>query len=91
MRKFQKTIEDKYKVKFNNYWEFHKWSVEHLTEFWSEIWDYSGLVYSKKFEKIVDVDAKLSDLPVWFEGAKLNFAENVLKFRDDRVALIVSG
>ncbi|GFT15436.1 acetoacetyl-CoA synthetase [Trichonephila clavipes] len=33
----------------------------------------------------------MSDSPKWFEGAKLNFAENLLKYRDDRLALIVDG
>ncbi|GFT15409.1 acetoacetyl-CoA synthetase [Trichonephila clavipes] len=33
----------------------------------------------------------MRDSPKWFEGAKLNFAENLLKYRDDRLALIVDG
>ncbi|KAG8173206.1 hypothetical protein JTE90_012995, partial [Oedothorax gibbosus] len=33
----------------------------------------------------------MSECPKWFEGARLNYAENLLKFRDDQVALILAG
>ena len=33
----------------------------------------------------------MEDSPKWFEGARLNIAENLLKFRDDRIALIAAG
>ncbi|GFV26680.1 hypothetical protein TNCV_2739001, partial [Trichonephila clavipes] len=38
---------------------------------------------------VVDLNIPMNDSPKWFEGAKLNFTENVLKYRDDRLALIV--
>ncbi|GFY61331.1 acetoacetyl-CoA synthetase [Trichonephila inaurata madagascariensis] len=33
----------------------------------------------------------MSDLPKWFEGSKLNFAENLLRYRNDEVAIIQDG
>lgn len=33
----------------------------------------------------------MEESPKWFKGATLNIAENLLKFRDDRVALILAG
>lgn len=33
----------------------------------------------------------MEESPEWFEGARLNIAENLLKFKDDRVALIATG
>ena len=33
----------------------------------------------------------MDQIPKWFLGAKLNYAENILKFRDDRIALIGCG
>src|SRR5437899_2057558 len=51
------------------------------------MWDYAGIISSKKFEAVVD---DLSKFPgaKWFSGARLNFAENLLRFRDERIALI---
>src|SRR5437660_2730138 len=51
------------------------------------MWDDAGIISSKKFEAVVD---DLSRFPGanWFSGARLNFAENLLRFRDKRTALI---
>ncbi|GFT25440.1 acetoacetyl-CoA synthetase [Nephila pilipes] len=50
-----------------------------------------GIISSRRFEKVIDLNVPMSDSPKWFEGAKLNYAENVLRYKDDRVALIVDG
>ncbi|GFQ65930.1 acetoacetyl-CoA synthetase [Trichonephila clavata] len=88
---FQKIIEEKYLVKFGGYGDFHKWSVENLCEFWEELWDFLEVISSRRFDKVVDLNISMSDSPKWFEGARLNYAENLLKYRDDRLALIVDG
>ncbi|XP_055951378.1 acetoacetyl-CoA synthetase-like [Argiope bruennichi] len=89
--KFIKILRDKYKAKIGDYWDFHKWSVEYLEEFWTEIWDFTEIIYSRKFDKVIDLNIPMNDIPRWFEGAKLNFAENLLRNRDDRTALILTG
>ena len=33
----------------------------------------------------------MDQIPEWFAGARLNFAENLLRYRDDRLALIATG
>ena len=42
---------------------------------------------SKKYDKVVD---DLSKFPgaEWFPGAELNFAENLLRYRDNRTAFV---
>lgn len=40
---------------------------------------------------MVDTSIPMEDRPKWFEGAKLNFGENMVKFRDDHVAIIAAG
>ncbi|GBM46102.1 Acetoacetyl-CoA synthetase [Araneus ventricosus] len=89
--KLERLIEEKYNTKFNNYWEFHKWTTDHLAEFWSEFWDFVGIVHSKRFDEVIDCSVPMSDFPEWFKGAKLNYAENLLKFRDNRTAIIEAG
>jgi len=51
------------------------------------MWDYAEIVSSKKFEAVVDDLGKFPGAK-WFPGARLNFAENLLRFRDERIALI---
>ena len=42
------------------------------------------------YENIIDDVNKMPGVK-WFEGATLNFAENLLRYRDDRLALIFRG
>ena len=72
--------------KINDYEQLHKWSVNHIPEFWEEVWNYCDIVHSEPYTEVVD---NIQTMPgaKWFRGAKLNFAENLLRFRDDRVAI----
>ena len=72
----------------NSYDELYNWSINEPEEFWKFIWDKSRIVHSKKYKKILSSD----QMPgaQWFEGAKLNFAENLLKYKDNRTAIISS-
>ncbi|GBN95656.1 Acetoacetyl-CoA synthetase [Araneus ventricosus] len=91
MKNFKKLIEEKYNVKLEGYWDFHKWSIIHIPELWTEMWDFAGVICSKKFEKVVDLSLPLENSPEWFQGAKINIAENLLKYRDDHIAMILTG
>ncbi|MBU1022779.1 acetoacetate--CoA ligase, partial [bacterium] len=73
-----------------DYSSLYKWSIDNIPDFWASFWDYADIIASKKYDVVVD---DLSKLPgaKWFEGAELNFAENLLRYRDDRVALIFKG
>ncbi|KFM82955.1 Acetoacetyl-CoA synthetase, partial [Stegodyphus mimosarum] len=85
---FMKLIESKYNTKLEDYWDLHKWSIDHISEFWSEFWHVCGIICSKIFDQVIDKNVPMEDSPSWFEGARLNFAENLLKYRDDHIALI---
>src|SRR2546425_4930361 len=87
LTKFIALVNQKYGLKIKSYPELHRWSVDKVSDFWSAVWDYTGIVSSRRFEKVVD---NLSNFPgaKWFPGARLNFAENLLRHRDDSVALV---
>ena len=72
----------------NNYTELYDWSVKDIREFWKSIWITAGIIHSKKHDSILSGEEMLSSK--WFEGAELNFAENLLKFRDQHTAVISS-
>ena len=42
------------------------------------------------FFKVINTE-KMTDIPTWFCGSMLNYAENLLKFNDDRTAIITAG
>jgi acetoacetyl-CoA synthetase len=76
--------------KFTTYEELHRWSVENIAAFWGTFWHYSGIKFSVDFDQVVD-DPKKMPGAKWFQGARLNYAENLLQRRDDHPAIIFRG
>ncbi|MBI4612901.1 MAG: acetoacetate--CoA ligase [Planctomycetes bacterium] len=66
--------------------ELYRWSVEDLEGFWGAVWDAAEIVHSRPCEKVLDQLAMPG--AVWMKGARLNFAANLLRRRDDRTALV---
>ena len=83
---FTRHLERAEGVRFSDYEALHAWSVEHPEAFWSAVWDFTQIVSSKRSETIL-ADASMPGAS-WFPGARLNFAENLLRFDDDRTALV---
>ncbi|RVX71872.1 hypothetical protein B0A52_04271 [Exophiala mesophila] len=61
-----------------NYGDLHKFSVTYMNDFWSAAWDFLGVIGSNKPAQVVDDNAKIDEFPKFFEGAQINFAENIL-------------
>ena len=72
----------KHKLDCSSYPEFYRWTVENLEEFWGEVWDWCGVIASKKGSTVL-VDGDRMPGAKWFPEARLNFAENLLR-RGDR-------
>jgi acetoacetyl-CoA synthetase len=79
-----------YDLQLSNYDELYEWSVSNIPEFWLAVWDFLGIISSKPFNSVVDDVHKLPGAK-WFDGAKLNFAQNPLQFRDKKTAIIFKG
>ena len=73
----------------SSYAELHAWSIEHAEEFWSQLWDFCGVLGEKKGPTLVD-GARMPGAK-WFPEARLNFAENLLRRRDGAEALVFWG
>jgi len=87
---FLTRMAEKYRLADNEYYTIHRWSVEHPDQFWAEIWDYCGIIHSKVYNEVVDDPQKMPGAK-WFSGSRLNFAENLLRRKDDHKALIFWG
>ena len=90
MYSFMNIINQNYNQDFSKYSSLYKWSIDNITDFWASFWDYSDIIASKHYDEVVDDLTKLPGAQ-WFSGAELNFAENLFRYRDDRVALIFKG
>jgi acetoacetyl-CoA synthetase len=87
---FIEFVNKKYSLKIESYNALYKWSIENIPNFWECMWEFAQIKASRKYDMIVD---DLSKFPgaKWFVGARLNFAENLLRYRDDYPAFIFRG
>jgi acetoacetyl-CoA synthetase len=74
---------------FADYGELWQWSVDELEDFWASIWEFCGVRASQPYERVLGSH----EMPGtrWFEGAELNYAENVLARgvgRESQVAVL---
>jgi acetoacetyl-CoA synthetase len=86
--KYYDLLREEYNLSFKNYIELHQWSVTEIEKFWESIWKFSGIIHSESYKKILD--KRIMSGANWFEGARLNFTENLLRYNDDHIALISS-
>jgi acetoacetyl-CoA synthetase len=61
---------------FTDYSELWRWSVDDLEDFWASIWEFCGVRASRPYERVLD--SRRMPGARWFEGAELNYAENML-------------
>src|SRR5699024_1980367 len=62
---------------FDDYAALHRWSVDNIETFWQSVWDYCGLVAEQPARRVLN--ARTMPGARWFEGARLNFARNLLR------------
>ena len=74
-------------LNLKTYNDLYDWSVNNIPQFWETTLDYSDIVYSGIYDRVID-NVKMEPGAKWFPGLTLNFAENLLKFRDDKTAII---
>jgi acetoacetyl-CoA synthetase len=72
---------------FSSYDELWRWSVEELETFWADVWEFCGVRASRPYERVLG--AREMPGARWFEGAELNYAENLLAGRDAHTAAVL--
>ncbi|ORU94488.1 MAG: acetoacetyl-CoA synthetase [Cycloclasticus sp. symbiont of Bathymodiolus heckerae] len=87
---FAQSINSRYQLSINSYAELYDWSVDDIPAFWQNIWETNDVIHSQPYTNIVDNIHKMPGA-TWFAGSRLNYAENLLRFRDDRIAIHFRG
>jgi len=87
MTGFQHFVEHRHRITFSSYNELHRWSIEQPELFWQAIWDFCGVISAAPPEQVVS-DFESFPGARWFPGSRLNFAQNLLQFQDDKPALV---
>ena len=75
-----------------DYQKLHEFSIRNKDRFWSKLWDYCEVIGSKGEieppEESILQNADRMPGARWFPNAQLNFAENLLRYGDDQLAII---
>ena len=70
----------------NDYESLYQFSIDSPKAFWRAMWEFGGVIGSAGHRTVEHFDRMPG--AEWFPDAHLNFAENLLRYRDDRAALV---
>jgi acetoacetyl-CoA synthetase len=83
-------VNKKYGLKIDSYDALYDWSIKKIPDFWAAMWEFAPIKASRQYDEVIDDLHKFPGAR-WFGGARLNFAENLLRYRDDHIAFIFKG
>jgi len=73
----------------DNYEDLWRWSIDDVEGFWSLLWSYGSVLGDRSAGVVVNADRMVD--AKWFPLAHLNYAQNLLRRRDDMDALVFWG
>lgn len=81
MSRYLGWLEERQGRRFSDYASLWQWSVDDLEGFWASIWDYFNIKAHTPYRCVLES----REMPgvKWFTGARLNYAEQVFRYRDD--------
>ena len=90
MMDYMQLVNQKFGLSLKKYSQLYDWSIEKAEDFWGSFWEYSQIIHHSPYSQVVDDLGKMPGAK-WFDGATLNFAENLLCYRDDKIAILFQG
>lgn len=90
MDAFRRFINQRHGLQLADYPALHAWSVDKREAFWQAIVDFFEVRFTRQPEALLREGAAMPSAH-WFPGATLNFAEHLLRRRDDHPALVAIG
>ncbi|WP_428635054.1 acetoacetate--CoA ligase [Sedimenticola sp.] len=88
--RFRHFVNQKHALQLADYLQLYQWSIEQPESFWSAVWEESGVIAETRGETVLEQGDRMPGAR-WFPQARLNFAQNLLRRRDDSDALIFRG
>ena len=86
---FREMINKRHGLSLAGYADLHMFSVRQPEQFWTAIWDYCGIVGDRGGQVMANATAMPG--AQFFPDARINFAENLLRRRDDGEAIVFRG
>ncbi len=90
MARLMAEINSSFGANCRTYADLHTFSVRETGAFWSKAWDFLGVIGERGAGPVFTRGENFQGSK-FFEGARLNYAENLLRRNDDSPALIFRG
>ncbi|MBP5943039.1 MULTISPECIES: acetoacetate--CoA ligase [unclassified Pseudomonas] len=87
MDTFRRWVNQRHSLNLGDYSALHQWSIDQREAFWQAIVDFFDIQFHAQPDDVLREGAKMPSAE-WFPGATLNFAEHLLRRRDDAVAIV---
>jgi len=84
--KFQNHINHNYDVDINNYKQLHDFSIHRCEDFWESLVEYCEIDFINPASQTLKQTPHKVDTK-WFVGGHLNYAQNILKHRNNKTAI----
>ena len=87
---FMGRVERDHGVELHSYDEVFAWSIDEMEAFWTAVWDFCGVIAETR-GSVVLADGDRMPGARFFPEARLNYAENLLRRRDEADAMVFWG
>ena len=87
MTAFRHAVREDHGVELRSFADLWAWSVDNRAAFWETLWRFADVRASKPWDEVL-VDGDRMPGARWFSGARLNYAENLLRRRDGNEAIV---
>lgn len=87
MDRFRRALNQRHHLHLDDYPALHQWSIEQRADFWQAIVDFFDVRFHTQPDAVLREGRQMPSAE-WFPGATLNFAEHLLRRRDDAVAVV---
>lgn len=84
---FARLLAERHKLSLNDYPALHRWSIKNREAFWQNCSEFTDIICQAPASQPLKKGTHFWQ-DQWFPGCKLNYAENLLRFRDQHTALI---
>jgi acetoacetyl-CoA synthetase len=75
---------------FDDYDDFYQWSIDDTAGFWQALCEFCEVKFSKPADDVLIQPGDMTTAR-WLPGSELSYAEHLLRYSGDRVAIIFRG
>jgi len=87
MTAFAHRVAERHGEELRDFDRLKAWSAEHADQFWQALWQFAEVKASRGWDRVL-LDGDKMPGARWFDGARLNYAENLLRHQDEHPAIV---